>query len=408
MTLRSLLLRLGALGAVGVLAGCAYAPGMTLGENLEGAFRPNTKLGGAPAESAGWPDWLRWGNASAPVQTLPTAADGTTPPPGQLISITPSLVKQIRESRPKEISQDVKALFGTAKPYRIGAGDVLGITLWSHPELVFPQTTVISSVDPTGQNVAGTGFSVNFDGFIQFPYVGSVKVAGLTEQQAQQLLLDVAGKYLKNPQMTVRVIAYRNGRVYVDGEVRNPGVQAVNDVPLTLPDALARAGGLTANADRAAVAVTRDGKTTVVSLPQLAEMGVNPANILLTSGDLVRVLNRDDTKVYVLGEVTKPAPQLMRNGHLTLNEALGEAGGVSQVSGNPRQIYVIRNGATGNPEIYHLDAQTPVALAMADLFELKPRDVVFVDPVPLVNWNRAISLLVPSGALLNTTVNTLK
>ena len=395
----SLLLALLVLG----LAGCAWSPGLSISAGLEdGGLRPNSKLGGATPAAAAWPSWLPWAATSS---TAPVSEPAAAVPPAALVSITPTLIAQQRAARPTALTEDVRRLFGTPAPYRVGPGDVLGVTLWSHPELVFPPSAPLTQLDPTGQTVSTTGFAVSHDGFIQFPFVGRIKVGGLTEEQVRDLLLQASSRFLKDPQMTVRVVAFRSGRVYVDGEVRTPGVQAVNDVPLTLPDAIGRAGGLTANGDRSAVAVTRKGVTTLIDLDRLSAEGVNPASILLASGDVVRVLNREDSRVYVLGEVLRPAPLVMRNGRMTLGEALGEGGGVNQVSGDPRQIYVVRNGAAGNPEIYHLDARSPVALALAGEFQLRPRDIVYVDPAPLVRWNRVISLLLPSAGLLNTTTD---
>ena len=143
----------------------------------------------------------------------------------------------------------------------------------------------------------------------------------------------------------------------------------------------------------------------MVDLPRLTALGVNPTDIILAAGDLVRVLSREDAKVYVMGEVTRPVAQPLRNGRLTLNQALGEAGGVSTTTGNPQQIYVVRAGAAGTPEIFHLDASAPVAYALAEGFELKARDVVYVDPVPLVRWNRVISLVLPSAQVVNVANN---
>jgi polysaccharide export outer membrane protein len=90
----------------------------------------------------------------------------------------------------------------------------------------------------------------------------------------------------------------------------------------------------------------------------------------------------------------------MRNGRLSLNQALGEAGGVSTTSGNPRQIFVVRAKVDGTPEVYHLDASTPVSYALAEGFELRPHDVVYVDPVPLVRWSRVINLILPSAQVV--------
>ena len=119
----------------------------------------------------------------------------------------------------------------------------------------------------------------------------------------------------------------------------------------------------------------------------------------------VRVLSREDSKVFVLGEVLRPSVLQMRNGRLSLNEALGESGGINQLTGDPRQIYVVRSNSAGVAEIYHLDAKNAVAYALSEQFELKARDVVFVDPSPLVNFNRVISLLIPSGQLANSSLD---
>ena len=91
----------------------------------------------------------------------------------------------------------------------------------------------------------------------------------------------------------------------------------------------------------------------------------------------------------------------MRNGRMSLNEALGEAGGPDKLTANTAQIYVIRNNAQGGTALFHLNAAAPAALALADVFALKPRDVVYIDPVPLVQWNRIISLVLPSAQVVN-------
>lgn len=86
----------------------------------------------------------------------------------------------------------------------------------------------------------------------------------------------------------------------------------------------------------------------------------------------------------------------MRNGRLTLNEALGESGGINPVSGDARQVYVVRRNSTESV-VYQLDANAPGALAMAEGFELHPKDVVYVAATSLVNWNRTISALIPGS-----------
>lgn len=331
-------------------------------------------------------------------QYLP--ADPNSPPQGVITPITPALVQAQRNSMSRQIPSDVALLFAKPGPYTIGVSDIVSIVVYDHPELQPASNAVISQqVDPTGITSA-PGFIVGTDGQVTFPFVGRVKVEGLTEAEAADLFRQQLARYIKDPQVTVRINSFRSRRAYVEGEVRTPGTQIFTDVPMTLPEAINRAGGITPTGDRSQVFLTRDNKTTLINLMQLQELGVNPSQILLRSGDLVTVRSRDDSKVFVMGEILRPSALPMRNGRLSLNEALGEAGGPSLTTANTSQIYVIRNTEQGSPAIFHLNAGTPVALALAETFVLRPRDVVYVDPVPLVNWNRIISLILPSATAL--------
>lgn len=364
------------------LSGCAMAPGLSIGRGLP-------KTGAASVAASG------------------EAASRGEVPPGALLSITPELIARQRALRKTEVSSGVQRLFAQAQPYGIGPGDVINIVVWNHPELVLAPAGATLTTDASGLASVGNGYNVSPQGLIQFPLLGAFKMGGLTEQQAQEALTRSLSRFIKSPQITLRIQAYRAGRIYVDGEVRVPGLQAINDIPMTLPEAISRAGGLTPLADRATVAVTRSGQTSLINLPRLGALGVDPSRILLAPGDMVRVASREDTKVYVLGEVSAPRALALRNGSLTLNEALGESGGVNPASGDPRQIYVVRSRQDA-PEIYHLDASSAAAYALAEGFELEARDVVFVDPVPLVLWNRVISLILPSALATSAVRDTTK
>src|SRR5690554_5238052 len=324
-------------------------------------------------------------------------------PQGALKSITPELVRSYTNPDADRVRMQVSHLFGKAEPYRVGPGDILNIVVWNHPELALTPAGSASTAVVTGVNELGNGYNVGPDGTIQFPFTGTVRVAGLNEFQIRDRLAQRLSGYVNDPQITVRVQAYRSARVYVDGEVNTPGVQPINDIAMTLPEAINRAGGMTQEADRSSVTLTRNGVTTQIDLPLLARNQVDPSNILLKNGDLLRVGSRQDSKVYLLGDVFAPTAHVMHDGTVTLAQALGEAGGVNPESGNPRQIYVIRRGADGQPELYHLDASRPTAFVLAADFPLKPRDIVYVDPAPIVRWNRVISNLLPSYDAVYTT-----
>jgi polysaccharide export outer membrane protein len=326
-------------------------------------------------------------------------AGGGAAPPTELI--TEQLIQAERQANAGAAPQDLTPLFvAHPPPYTIGRGDILAIVVWDHPELAAGgMNTATALVDSGGAaaNAAPPGFAVDHLGRIQFPLIGLLKVEGLTEERARDLLTKKLARYIAHPNLTLRVQAYRSKRVYVDGEVRSPGLHPIDDIPMTLVEALNRAGGMNPTADQSRIVLERGERRYTVNLRALVRQGGNPGAILLAHGDVVRVHSRDESKVFVSGEVITPRALTMHDGRLTLNEALGETGGISPLSGDARQVYVVRK-TPERTRVFRLDARVSGALAMAESFELRPKDVVYVAASPLANWNRHLSLLFP-GAL---------
>lgn len=311
--------------------------------------------------------------------------------------ITPDVVQEVKAEKERLADNRVKALVGEPAAYLIGPGDLLSILVWDHPELNIAAAGAQALSSSAGAQTP-SAFVVDQQGIIQFPFVGAVKVAGLTELQARNLLAGHLVKSIKRPDITLRVLAYRSKKVYVDGEVKAPGNQAIDDVPMTLLEGITRAGGFLPTSDQSQITVERSGTSIPVNFPLLVKLGADMSHLMLHPGDVVHVPSREENKVYVLGEVNLPKALPMNNGRLSLAAALGEAGGLNQLSSSARQVYVIRNANQKNPLVFNLDAASPVALALAEGFELNPKDVVFVDASGLARYNRIISLILPTAA----------
>ncbi|BCF98236.1 capsular polysaccharide transporter [Paraburkholderia sp. PGU19] len=309
-------------------------------------------------------------------------------------------IQKLQDAAKGDLSQQVQTMLNTARSeppaYAVGKGDVLQITVWDHPELV----AALGQPNPSSRpSDAAPGFLVDDEGNVQFPYAGSVHVAGLTVKEIQARIASLIAKIYKDPQVTVRVASFRWAQIYIDGEVRAPGLQQINDIPMTLPEAIGRAGGFTPNADQSRVDLIRDDQTIRINIPDLIDAGRNPARIMLQRGDMLRVAARDENGIYVMGEVNRPATILpMRSGKLTLAEALSQAGSLNQNTAEANQLFVIRApyGSAGKPQIFHLDATSPVSMILANQFDLHPKDVVFVDNGALVKFNRVLNLLLPA------------
>lgn len=277
--------------------------------------------------------------------------------------------------------------------YRVGPADILSIIVWEHPELTIPAGAMRSAEQ------AGT--VVENDGTIYFPYAGVLNVEGKTLPEIRQMLTYKLDQYIEDVKLDVRMAQYNHKRVYVTGEVNDQGVQAITNVPPTLVEVINGAGGFAPTADTQLLTLTRDEQTYRIDLQALYENGDVSQNVLLHPGDVVNVWDKENTKMYVMGEVNNPGSYYVNKGRKSLAEALSDAGGVDQTSSNPGQIYVFRNNPEGQPEIFHLDASSAEAMILADQFPLQRRDVVYVDSASIVRWNRIIQNITGTMSTLN-------
>ncbi len=341
---------------------------------------------------------------SIPLESV-TTPDHRAALPIPVTNIDLSLIRRMHEieRNGRGVAQDIVA---SPEAYTIGRGDVLQITVWDHPELALAQGASPQAAPRTAD--APPGFVVDQDGTLQFPFAGRFPVAGSTVEQVQAQLARRLDKTFNDPQVTVRIASFRAKQVYIEGEVHTPGSQALNDIPMTIYDAIGRAGGFSSTADQSRIVLVRDGIERRVDLVEMAEQGRNPSKIVLRNGDLVRVLSRDDSGVFVMGEVNKPVTALpMRDGRLTLSDAIAQAGSLNANTADAAQLYVVRGMQGEQPQVFHLDAHSPVAMVLANQFQLKPKDIVYVDGNALVRFSRVLSLLLPAiNAGLTTAIAT--
>lgn len=127
----------------------------------------------------------------------------------------------------KEMFKTASLRHTTVSPsYRLFRGDTLSILA-----VGFPDGIGIDKI------------TVGLDGYVQLPYVGSVKMEGLTLDEAKTVLMDSLTQYLRIPDLSLVITSYGPRKVYVMGEVNKPGVQDMAIDNMNAYAALATAGG---------------------------------------------------------------------------------------------------------------------------------------------------------------------
>lgn len=282
-----------------------------------------------------------------------------------------------------------------ARKYVLGPNDVISISFLDMPE--FNQLNI--KIQP--------------DGNILLAPNGELRVAGLTIEEARQLIIKNYKTFIKNPQISMKLVELRPFVVYVTGGVINPGSYELSTTTNTyqitslkpetyierkaplLSNILVAAGGLNYDADLEHVQITNKNDKTKfeINLLDLLENGNSDQDFYLTAGDNVYVpqlptpLAVDEKKykkfasatfsprtipVKVYGYVTTPGLIKLETTSLNLNSAIVAAGGYLRDSAYaPDKIYLSRADVSGK-------LITKVVNPKSNDVTLFPNDIIYV------------------------------
>lgn len=147
-------------------------------------------------------------------------------------------------------------------------------------------------VEATGGETGGAliDYLIDPDGNIEYPVLGKIKLAGLTIEEAKELMKSKfeEGDLLVNPVVMIRI---KNYRISILGQVSNPGVYDISSERISILEAIAKAGDLSINGRRKDVLVIRDfnGTKTYTNIDLTSKEVFNSPVYFLTQNDVVYV-----------------------------------------------------------------------------------------------------------------------
>lgn len=261
----------------------------------------------------------------------------------------------------------------------------------AHGYLLGPEDEItIKAIE--AEEFSGVNYRVDSTGNVRLPMVGSIHCTGLSVEELEQEVATRLKKFIKNPQVSIRVVELRSRPVSVLGSVKKPGTQQLQGES-SLMEMLSLAGGLDDTAGNSVRIMRRiewgriplpnakDDETGKFSLAEVSVKTIMGArspetNIAVRPNDIITIPRGDF--VYVIGEVHRAGGfPLRENEQFTVLEALSVAEGLKPTA-KPASAKILRvdPGSSNRKEI-NVNLQTIIAGKQSDI-TMQPDDILFI------------------------------
>ncbi len=248
--------------------------------------------------------------------------------------------------------------------YLLGSEDVIDIKIWNHDSL--NKTIVIPK-----------------EGSFTFPHIGKVNATGISVFELENLMEKrLSDGYLRSPQVSITVQAHRSHKVFLLGQVKNPGVYFVKG-DIHILELILKAGGFTDNAG-GTVTIVRpktprdvgpakpyagDKKNIIIDI-DIGEYTENSKsdNFIVHNEDYIYVNKNKESVFFVNGQVHVPGKFDWKKG-MTVRKAIALAEGATELA-NKKRIKIIRL-MNGKEEI--IKAKLDDAVEPEDVIEVPER-----------------------------------
>lgn len=384
---RRVLLRAGATTAVLAGTGCnSFLP--SSGPRINGIVGPATERAGDPG-----PD-------SDP--TLHYA----------LLTLDPGVVAAAEPDGPGKLFSVGLQAHGAAE-VRFGVGDILAITIFETQSggLFIPAD---AGTRP-GNFITLPQQQVGRTGLVTIPFAGTVPALGRTAGELERAIAGRLRQRALEPQVIVSLVERRSASVSVVGDVDQSLRFSLDPGGERLLGAIARAGGTRFAPHETLVTLQRGG---VSESAIMAEIVDNPRLNLQLAPDDTIIVSRQQRYFLALGAVGQSASitQLNRrfpfeDRRLSLADAVARAGGLQDDRANPSAVFLFRferrpalermGVATARfqgeevPTVYRADLLNPASMFLAQRFQMRHNDLIFVSNAPSTDLLKFLQVLLP-------------
>ncbi|MBL4811240.1 MAG: polysaccharide export protein [Rhodobacteraceae bacterium] len=276
----------------------------------------------------------------------------------------------------------------------IAAGDLIDITVWTSEDY--------SLITSAGQRfVPMHGLTVSSGGSIFLPYIGNVRIAGMSPGHARSVIEEKFVEITPSAQVQLELTEGRQSTVGLIGGVGRPGAYPMPNQDYTVLALLADGGGVQGGLNNPQIRLIRGESIYGISVARLFD---DPhLNTTLRGGDQV-FIEADDRFFLSLGAAGSEAVHSFPRQTLTALEAMAIIGGISDTRADPQGILIlrqynsasIRTDSTGPSQtrtVFALDLTTADGLFSAGQFRVNSGDLVYATESPVTSAQTIFRLL---------------
>ncbi len=354
------------------------------------------------AGCARFPAWL--------ASTGPTREEVMVTPTGQpripVIDITDVVARRSLGRRQRVQFSEVWSTEAVPS-YRVGAGDVLEVSVWEAPPAVLFGTAAVDLRTGVATSRAMTFPEqvVNTEGAITVPFAGTIRSAGKETSEIEAEIARRLSRMANQPQVLVRVTRNVTSNATVVGEVASSLRMPLTAKGERLLDAIAAAGGLRQPVGKTTLQLSREGK--VLAMPMDTIIRDPRQNIQLRPGDVLTAFFQP-LSFTVLGASGKNEEINFEAQGISLAQALARSGGLQESRADARGVFVFRFeepsvleaepswpvASDGKiPVVYRIDLKDPRTFLNAQNFPVNNKDVIYVANAPSAELQKFLNIL---------------
>ncbi|MFA5593577.1 MAG: polysaccharide biosynthesis/export family protein [Micavibrio sp.] len=309
-----------------------------------------------------------------------------------VLSVTPDLTRRLTEHSRLSSFSDVFPTEQIQDEYVLGNGDIIKIVLWeTPPSLLFGGSATLRDGETAVKSLDLPEQRINSEGKISVPFAGSIEAAGKTPQQLEAAILARLKGKANQPQAFVQIADNRTKSVTMVGDFNENTHFPLTSKGERLLDAIAAAGGVKQAVDKVTIQMARND--IVRSMPMDRIIRDPHQNIQLLPGDVIMALDKP-LSLSVLGATQKNEEIAFETQGITLAQAMARAGGLQDQRADASGIFIFR---FEDPEIIGRPAQQEARAAAAQASPLPITPAGMIDPVTVM----APAALVPVIYTLN-------